>query len=108
MDPCSLSNTTKELDMILPVTCTKTEKEKQAVAFLSLDFHRFVKENRSIQSAMSNVWCMCAHTSGVDASVDLHLRVRGDHAGPPGVGSHLRPHQISYHKLLTEACLLNH
>lgn len=49
-----------------------------------------------------------AHTSGVDASVDLHLWVRGDHAGPPGVGAHLGPHQISYHKLLTEARLLDH
>lgn len=52
--------------------------------------------------------CACARTSGVDASVDLHLRVRGDHAGPPGVGAHLGPHQVSYHKLLTEARLLDH
>jgi len=47
-------------------------------------------------------------TSSVDASVDLHLWVRGDHAGPPGIGAHLGPHKIPNYKLLTEARLLDH
>lgn len=107
MDPRSLSNATKELDVILPVTCTDTETGKQAVVFMSLHLYN-CDENRLIQSAKSDSWCVCAHTSGVYASVDLHLRVRGNHAGPPRVGSHFGPHQISYHKLLTEARLLDH
>lgn len=106
MDPRSLSDAAKELDVILPVTCTQAER-RQAVVFMSLQFHTFVKENRPIQSAKSDFRCAC-HTSGVYASVDLHLRVRGDHAGPPGVGAHFGPHQISYHKLLAEARLLDH
>lgn len=107
MDPRSLSDATKELDVILPVTCTDTEGGKRAVAFLSIHLH--IREGtRLIQSAKSDSWCMCAHTSGVYASVDLHLRVRGNHAGPPGVGSHFGPHQISDYKLFAEACLLDH
>lgn len=65
----------------------------------------YICERKQIQTVLR---CTCVHTSGVDASVDLHLRVRGDHAGPPGVGAHLGPHQISDHKLLTEARLLDH
>ena len=73
MDPRSLSNTTKELDVILPVTCTKTEKEKQAAAILSLHFHIFVEEKQVDSERYEQClvhersylwcWCECGHSS---------------------------------------------
>ena len=51
---------------------------------------------------------VCGITSGVDACVYFHLGIRGDHAGPPGVGAHLGPDQIPNDKLLTEPGFLNH
>lgn len=43
MDPRSFSNAAKELDMILPVTCTATEK----VGKLSIAFYVFTQSNVS-------------------------------------------------------------
>lgn len=68
-----------------------------------------VKESKQMKSHIH--WLNDAQyslTSSVDASVDLHLWIRGDHAGPPRVGAHLGPHQISNHKLFAEARLLDH
>lgn len=99
VDPRSLCDTAKELDVIFPVTCTAAEERKQVAALLCLHIYTLkLEQQRRLRD----------FTSGVDASVDLHLWVWGHHAGPPGVGTHLGPHQISYYKLLTEACLLDH
>lgn len=97
VDPGSLSNTTKELDMVLSVTCTHTKRTTLCDYLTSL-FHPNI----------TGIFHECVRTPGVYTGVNLHLWVRRDHAGPPWIGSHFGPHQISYHKLLTEARLLNY
>ncbi len=106
MYPRSLSDTTEELDVILPVTCTQTERGKTLRCLYPYTFRNLRRKTGLCN--VSYFWCTCSQTSGIDAGVDLHLRVRGDHAGPPGVGAHLGPHQISNDKLLTEASFLDH
>lgn len=100
VDPSSLSNTTKELDVILSVTCTHTKKRTTHIGYLTSRVHTY--------GTLKGMLHECFYTSGVYTSVDLHLWVRRDHAGPPWIGSHFGPHQISNYKLLTEARLLNY
>ena len=52
--------------------------------------------------------CVCLFTSGVDACVDVHLGVTGDHAGPPGVGTHFGPHQVPHLVVLIATCTCYH
>lgn len=98
VDPSSLGNTTEELDMVLSVTCTHAKKRPPISIIWP---HKFIH-------TLKGLFYEYFYTSGVYTGVDLHLRVRRDHAGPPWIGSHFGPHQIADHKLFTEARLLNY
>lgn len=99
VDPGSLSDTAKELDMVFSVTCAAKQEHGNSGSKVFRDWSQIMSRFRKVQTPV---------TSGIDACVDLHLWVRGDHAGPPGVGAHLRPNKISNHKLLAEARLLDY